>query len=308
VIGSGLVDRGGTALLYRGTALDDWTFVGQLLTGEPPAEGAVWECPELLDLGDKQLLHVSVGDRVVYFLGEANLSSPAFEVLDRGLLDHGDFYAPQSMRTSDDRILTWGWLPAARDVEAQWRAGWSGTLSLPRELGLVDGTLHQRPARELTALREDRLVDATHPLPAGGDVSVTPSSAAVELRLQAVRDPGAELDVVAMETPARTERTVLRWSDDRLVLDRSRSSRGAGTETPTLHAPLSTPTDDLSLRLFIDGSTIEVFAGQGDCLTGRIYPTRADATGLRLRARGGGVDVDVDAWTLGHAFPDAVAR
>ena len=74
------------------------------------------------------------------------------------MLDHGDFYAPQSMRTGDGRVLTWGWVVEARPPERQWDAGWSGALSIPRELSLSDaGGLIQRPARELEALRGDHV-------------------------------------------------------------------------------------------------------------------------------------------------------
>jgi beta-fructofuranosidase len=327
VIGSGLSAGGGTALLYRGESLDDWTFVGQLLTGESPAEGNVWECPELLELGERQLLHVSVGDRVVYFLGEADLSTPGFEVTDRGLLDHGNFYAPQSLRTDDGRVLTWGWLPPARDVHAQWDAGWSGTLSLPRELAFEEGRLRQRPAREVAARRETPLVDtggrggSPDPDPddgeggsegrpdgvrlaAGEAYTLDPPSNAYELRLRADREPGARLDVVTFETPARTERTTLTWTDERLVLDRSASSLDPRTDASDLAMPLTAADDHLSLRLFVDGSVLTAFAGAGDCLTGRVYPTRTDATGVRLLAREGAVAVDLEGWTLGRAFPD----
>jgi len=69
LVGTGLVDGGGAALLYTGETLTEWTYdEGPLLAGGPDA-GAVWECPELLDLGDRRLLHVSDYENVVYFLG-----------------------------------------------------------------------------------------------------------------------------------------------------------------------------------------------------------------------------------------------
>ncbi|MBO4249560.1 glycoside hydrolase family 32 protein, partial [Halomicrobium sp. IBSBa] len=140
--------------LYESSDLRNWEYQGPILTGDRDTAGTVWECPELLDFGDRQLLHISNYEDVVYFLG--TYEDGEFDADRRDKLDHGDFYAPQSMWTDDGRILTWGWLPEARDVSGQWNAGWSGAMSLPRELSLADdGGLCQRPAPELTELRGD---------------------------------------------------------------------------------------------------------------------------------------------------------
>ncbi|TKX52279.1 sucrose-6-phosphate hydrolase, partial [Halorubrum sp. SS7] len=107
---------------YASPDLREWEYRGPLLTGDD-GHGAVWECPELLDLGDRSLLHVSNYEDVVYFIG--GVDDGEFDVAHRGVLDHGDFYAPQSLRDGD-RYLTWGWLPETRGTAAQWDAGWSG--------------------------------------------------------------------------------------------------------------------------------------------------------------------------------------
>jgi beta-fructofuranosidase len=342
VIGSGIAGVGGTALLYRADGLDDWSFVGPLLTGDWEGAGAVWECPELVDLGDAQLLHVSDDDRVVYFLGESDLETPGFEVRRRGLLDYGDFYAPQSMRTDDGRLLTWGWLPPARDTDAQWAAGWSGCLSLPRELDVVDGRLRQRPAAELADLRERRVAHGPVTLAAGEGSPVDCTGRACELRLDVEREPGATFDCHLLESPAGSERTTVRWTDDALVVDRSRSSLDHRTEGGEQRVPLDEGADDaggpaagpvdprsvasdggpdenrdrdralasgrdldrLSLRILVDGSVVETFVDEHAAVTSRVYPTRADAEGVTLAARDGEVRVTgLDVWELSSTFP-----
>ena len=327
LIGSGVADVGGAALLYRGDRLDEWEYVGPLLVGEWEGAGPVWECPELLDLGGKRLLHVSNYSDVQYFLGSADLTEPGFAVEEHGLLDYGDFYAPQTMIDAEDRRLLWAWVPEARGVEAQWHAGWSGLLTLPRVIDLDDdGHLRQRPAPELRALR-DECVPATADLAAGERVSLPLSGNAYELDLTLRADPGATLELVLFESPARTERTVVRWTGDEVVVDRSRSSHGHAAEEGEQRMPLGsngereavdghayvadgggefedweTGTRELSLRAFVDGSVLELFANESRCLTSRVYPTREDADGVALRARGGSVTVDGDAWELDGAF------
>jgi beta-fructofuranosidase len=320
LIGSGVTDVGGTALLYRGTRLDEWEYVGPLLTGDWEGAGPVWECPELLDFGEKQLLHVSNYASVHYFVGEADLSTPAFTVESEGRLDYGDFYAPQTMTDETGRRLMWAWVPEARGVEPQWAAGWSGLMTLPRVVDLDgDDRLRQRPAPELESLRGEG-VSETGELSPDERTTLPLSGNAYELDLTLRRTPGATLELVLFESPARTERTVVRWDGDELVVDRSQSSHGHGAEEGEQRLPLARATDDavdehahvtdggsrpgdeLSLRAFVDGSVVELFVDGSRCLTSRVYPTRRDAEGVSLVARDGTVSVDVDAWELDAAF------
>jgi beta-fructofuranosidase len=329
VIGSGVTDVGGTALLYRGETLDEWEYVGPLLTGDWEGSGAVWECPELLRFGEYDLLHVSNYEDTEYFVGTADLVSPNFRVESHDKLDYGDFYAPQSLATDDGRTLLFGWLPEARSTRAQWEAGWSGCLSLPRELDVTDdGRLRQRPAQEVAALRGEQVVGSESP--GRGDSAGSSEPSGVDLTLAAGEHhrlplvgnsyelagemdlaPGATLTLSLFESPAGTERTRLRYDGTELVVDRSESTSGKARDGDTRADGATTddrrlPIDDgpLSFRLFADGSILELFADEARCLTSRVYPTREDADGVGLRATGGDVTVrNLQAWHLDGTFP-----
>jgi beta-fructofuranosidase len=307
LVGTGLADGGGAALLYTGETLTEWTYEGPLIAGGPDA-GAVWECPELLDLGDRRLLHVSDYENVVYFLGD--VEDGEFVVESEGLLDHGDFYAPQSLTDAGDggdRTLTWGWLPEARDVEAQWDAGWSGALSLPRviETG-PDGGIRQRPADEVAALRTDRLAaDATVELAPGDRRRLDVSGAAVEIEAEIALDDAEAVELSVFETPDRAEHTPIRYErDGTLSVDRAPSSgdHQAFADTQSMAAP---PYDEpLSLRVFLDRSVVEIYANGRHCLTSRVYPTRGDAVGISAVAEGGRASIaSLSAWAMGEAMP-----
>ena len=327
VIGSGVTGVGGTALLYRGETLDEWEYVGPLLTGDWDGAGAVWECPELLRFGEYDLLHVSNYEHVEYFVGTADLVSPGFRVESHDRLDYGGFYAPQSLETDDGRTLLFGWLPEARSTSAQWEAGWSGSLSLPRELAMTDdGRLRQRPARELTALRGEQVVGggddraANGPaeaagtdltLSAGGHRRLPLAGNSYELAAEVELAPGATLVLSLFASPAGTERTTLRYDGTDLVVDRTESTNGttraggarvAGAATDEQRLPVDE--GSLSLRLFADGSILELFADEARCLTSRVYPTREDADGVTLHAVGGDVTLrNLRAWHLDGTFP-----
>jgi len=320
LIGSGVEGVGGTALLYRGDSLDDWEFVGPLLTGDWDGAGDMWECPELLDLGEKQLLHVSNYEVVQYYLGEADLDAPAFDVEREGLLDYGALYAPQSMTTSDGRILVWGWLVESRDADAQWEAGWSGALSLPRELSLGDdGRLRQRPAAEVERLREERVVEAAPTLSAGERRDLGVDSSTCELRADLSVAAGATVELAVRESPARSRRVPVRFDGETVEVDRRPSTDAPGVDTGIERMPVGDgggradgadgEADDangrnrVSLRLFVDGSVLELFVNERRALATRVYPDRTDARGVSVAAEGGEVAFDrLDAWTLGSAW------
>jgi beta-fructofuranosidase len=301
LIGSGVTDVGGTALLYESAnGVRDWTYRGPILTGDWPGAGTVWECPEVLFFEEWDLLHVSNGDSVDYFLGEMDVDAAAFRVERSGRLDYGDFYAPQSLEDGDGRTLTWGWIPETRDLSSQWDAGWSGMLSVPRVLD-VDrkGTLRQRPPRELRSLRGHHV--GYEDVPAGPNPTVLDvRGRSLELRLDVVLGDADAFALDVLESPDGSERTAVRWEGVDVVLDRQHSAEtghGTGAAADVLRMPV-TDDDPLSLHVLVDRSVVEVFADERRCLTGRVYPGEESA-GVSVRGIGGEATVErIDVWQL----------
>ncbi|HAM5141194.1 TPA: glycoside hydrolase family 32 protein, partial [Escherichia coli] len=144
--------------------------------------------------------------------------------------------------------------------------GWAGMLSLPRELSLVDGRVRMKPAAEVTALR-----GSYYPTPVrclnNQNVLVAANADAVEVQLAwDLSASTAEQFGIALGDGLRI------YVDDqagRLVVERRYPEYSLeGTRSIPL------PADSvLSLRIFIDRSSVEVFVNDGDaCLSSRIYP------------------------------------
>jgi len=302
LIGSGIQGRGGAVLLYTAETLQDWEYEGTFLVEDEPSSDAIWECPELLDLGEKQLLHVSNYEDVVYFVGE--VQDGRFQVDHRGVLDHGAFYAPQSMDLGD-RSVTIGWLPEARDGNAQWDAGWSGALSLPRELTLgPDGQLRQHVAKEVRQLRTSKLsvpeavtLDSdSHRFEVGGP----------QLELQFTLELGdaTACELAVLESSDQSERTLIRYTQDgELLVDRTTASHDEQSTTETQRMDVPHTEDGVSIRAFVDRSVIELYANERECLTSRLYPTDADASGLSFITHEGEASIrSVSVWELRDGF------
>jgi beta-fructofuranosidase len=183
-------------------------------------------------------------------------------------------------------------------------------LTVPRELSVEGGELRQRPARELRDLRGKHLREETVTLDPGASRTLDLSGNAYELAFEVSvgDDDGtgdgtdATFELGLFESPARNERTVVRYDGDEVVVDRSQSALDGVPDTDPQRMPVTDGT--LSLRAFVDGSVLELYANERRCLTSRVYPTRADADGVSLRAVGGTVELgSADAWELDATVP-----
>ncbi len=327
VTGSGIAGVGGTVLLNRSRDLVRWDYLGELFTGDvnsrdPIWTGPMWECPQFFALDGTHVLVISVWDSgtkyVAYYTGDYANYRFAPRTLAR--LDAGDsFYAPQAIADDQGRRVMWGWLRERRDRDAQTAAGWSGVMSLPRILTVApDGTLRYAPAPELETLRgahthipERDLLTETVVLP--GIVGEY-----TELRAEFGAGEAQSFGLLLRRSPDGAEETRLDYepTSGRLTLDRSRSGPAAANgsigATGAGSAAISTFVGDtlplaagepLVLRVFLDGSVIEVFANERLCISERIYPSRPDSTGVAVFAAGGDATLySLDCWQMGSIW------
>lgn len=285
-VGAGEVGVAPMVLLYRSNNLEDWTYVGPLVRGGDFATdlylGTLWECPQLIDLGEQHSLVFcpwidGVGFYPAYLTG--NYRNDRLEVHQSGILDVGNLYAPQAMQDPSGRWLLWGWLTEVRPQKEQLAAGWSGAMSLPRVLQLDDqGQLRQYPVPELKALRGNY---RTHENPGANRILAVGASQEVMVQAQ-----------TSCKVTLRSGSQVTRLHYDalnyRLILDRSASGPHP---LPPLMLQLN-PAELLQIHLFIDVSTLEIFV-QGQAISARIYPDQPDQ--LELRVTGAR---QVEVWTL----------
>jgi beta-fructofuranosidase len=310
IIGVGIRDVGGAALLYRSHDLLTWEYLHPLYVGDhrkrdPIWTGTFWECPDLFALGDRHVLLLSVWSDSITHYPIAYVGSYTHHRFtpDRVLrLDAGpSLYAPQSFCDEAGRRIVWGWLRESRSTEAQQAAGWSGVMALPRMLTpRDDGTIGQSPAPELQALRDQH----THlTIDVAGD-RILGEVAGDALELIALFEPGsAEMCGVSVRCSSDgSEATHVGYdrANGRLLIDTRQSS----LDHDTLHRDLYTedcsldPGESIQLHIFVDRSVIEVFANGRVAGAVRVYPTRSDSVGIRAWTQAGTARLTLDRWTL----------
>lgn len=304
VVGARVGDQG-QVRLYRSNDLRQWHDEGILDQAEEHM-GYMWECPDFFPLGDKYVLMFSPQGLVAEGYQNRNLFQSGYLVGDwrpgqRFVreshfreLDHGhDFYAPQSFTTPDGRRIIIGWLDMWQSPMPEQQDGWSGMLSLPRELTLSDDNrVLMRPAKEVETLRGSEL---SWPVSVLKDqqIMVLEKAAALEVSLHwdcansSAEQYGLSLgEGLRIYVDAQMQRLVVERHYPQYALCGTRS-------VPIDLRQL------LKLRLFFDSSSVEVFVNEGQaCLSSRIYPDD-DHREIALFAWGGTAELtQASSWQL----------
>ncbi|MCC7491326.1 MAG: glycoside hydrolase family 32 protein [Fimbriimonadaceae bacterium] len=304
---------GQPATVFAARELDQWQYVGPLLTTEA-AEVDDFEdlsCPDLFQLGDRHvLLAISHARGCRAYVGDWIDDAFVPRAHHRMNWPGGVCFAPESLQDPTGRRIFWAWVLEQRPPD---EALWGGTLSLPRVLELGPGdTLRISPAVELQQLRRwidaqgDRVAVGATPLPrVRGDslelsLRYRPHGAGrYGLRLRATPDGAEQTDLwydhAAGTLTCDVARASLAASPYRTFVMREQDNHPVTAQV----APFKlAPGEELTLRVFLDRSLLEVFANHRQCLTQRLYPTRPDALEVALLAEQSEVSVDWTAWEM----------
>jgi len=197
--------------------------------------------------------------------------------------------APTVGRADDGRLRAIGIVDERRTPSGQLRAGWAHTFSLPRLWTLMpdERTLGQAPAPELRALRGEVLRPDTR-LALGEQASVLSIGLrSYELQIDLEEGASAPLAIDVMASEDGQELTRLRFDpvQGSVAIDKSHSSLSGEDEGPKqlqgrydrdAFGPMRT------LRVFVDGSVIDVFVNDAAAYAVRSYPTLPGSTQVRL--------------------------
>lgn len=302
-------------LFYRSRNLLDWAYLSEF--GPANAVGGVWECPDLFPLAvdgnpanTKWVLVVNLnpggvagGSGGQYFIGDFDgatftpdsLAEPGGDLRRYQWLDWGrDYYAAVSFSDAPhNRRLMIGWMNNWDYAALIPTSPWCGAMSLPREVRLatVDGVvrlLHEvatepAPAGPRYDVGPLPITEGIHPLPpeAHGSVQL----------IEAEFEPGdaAEFGLVVRGGDGEGTRVGYRADAGELVVDRRASGElafqdlFASCET----APVTLRDGRLRLRIYVDRSSVEVFAQDGlVSITDQIFPNKSSRA-VSLYARGG---------------------
>ncbi len=299
--------------LYGSTNLTAWTHLSDIGPSES-LRGGVLECPDLFEVpvaNEPGVTHWVLkvdtnpggrygGSGARYLIGD--FDGVRFTPLTGGFqwVDYGaDFYAAASfanMPSAGSRRHVWlAWMNNWAYAGVLPTGSWRGAMTVPRDLGLLRVSqgyvLTQRPAPELAALRESPRVELGEGLIAA-DCTFLEEAAGDALEIELAFEPGTAREVGLRIRRGPSEETQIGYDAVRgtVFVDRSATGYSLLREAlpPRHEAPLPPdPTGQISLTVFVDRSSVEVFSGDGRVALTDVLLASKDSRGTQLYAEGG---------------------
>src|SRR5208337_2699862 len=311
------------ALFFSSFDLKHWTKLSEF--GPAGDDAGQWECPDLLELpveGTKETRWVLIinrnpgapagGTGVRYLMGQ--FDGTAFteqeSVGQKLWADYGkDFYATNSfndMPSSDGRKIWMGWTSNWLYAKDEPTVLWRGAQSIPRTLTLrrtaAGAILIQTPVRELQSLRGQPFQLRNVSLQEANRKIAEAAAKGETYEIEAEFEPQKAEEIGFRLRKGDTAETLIGVipSTNILFVDRTHSGKVSFSQDfPGRYSTTLQSTKRIKLHIFVDRSSTEVFANDGErVMTDRIYPP-PDSNGIELYSRGsGGKVVSLQVWQL----------
>lgn len=307
-------------LIFTSPDMREWTLQSSFGKGLGAQDG-VWECPDLFELPvndtdrKKWVLLCNInpggpfgGSGIQYFIGDFDgkifiADTDASGKVPTKWLDYGkDNYA----------IVSWSDAPDNRRTAIGWMSNWQyaaevptrqfrSANTLPREISLftgADGQIYaaSTPSPELTALRGKETVNVkSFNVNKKGKTILLPSDNDGVCEILMNIDPGKVGSLSLTFSNDKGEKSVLTYAPNYETLSFDRRESGIVDFSQDFPAVTVTPTfnggQTLPLRIFIDRSSVEIFANEGKgVMTNLIFPT-TPYTKLTINTDGGNAKV-----------------
>ena len=278
---------------YGSTDLKSWRHLSTFfmpLAGRPNLQ---WECPDLIPLNlnsqssnlnsQKWVLLVSVnpggpilGSGTMYFTGQFDGTTFTADDGDYPLwLDYGmDNYVGVTWSNTGNRKVMIGWMnnwQYAGDVPC---SPWRSAMTLPRELTLTE--YDGKPLLCSTVISEiDQIADAWQPVNFNSQTSNLNSTDAYQLRIKLSLDKNSTITL----SNTNDERFTIDINAAARTLTAHRTAQSGKTSfngtfsIPSMQAPLNVTGNSVTLDLFVDQSSVEIFTQEGTMsMTNLVFP------------------------------------
>ena len=264
---------------YGSTDLKSWQHLSTFfvpLKGRPSLQ---WECPDLIQVGNKWVLLVSVnpggplvGSGMMYFTGQFDGTTFTADEADYPLwLDYGmDNYAGVTWSNTGDRHIMIGWMNNWSYSGAVPCSPWRSAMTLPRELSLIE--YGGKPLLCSTVVKEiDKIAGQWQNAGATFD-----AGQAYQLRLTIALDRSTSVTL----SNDQGEQFSFDISASARTLTAHRTATSGKTSfngtfsIPSMNAPLCVEGNTVTLDVFVDQSSVEIFTRQGTLsMTNLVFPS-----------------------------------
>jgi fructan beta-fructosidase len=295
-----ILATGQSVTIYTSPNLKEWEFASEFGNKAGSHDG-FWECPDLFQLpvdhdenNQRWVMVVSIGDtgefiegsRTQYFIGDFDGTTFVNHHDDETILwlDYGrDNYAGVSwsdIPDGDGRRIYIGWMSNWRYANQVPSKEWRGAMTLPRELSLSsskDGIrIIQKPVSEISRLRKNSRFQHNITIEDRNPVCLALNNQLMEINLEIEKIDASKFDMVLQNSKAEETTISFDVEKETLVVDRTKSGEHSfSTSFPIIQeAPLKLKGNQIKIQMFIDASSIEVFANDGEiAITSLLFPS-----------------------------------
>jgi len=305
---------GDTQNLFRSRDFSAWEYMHRFYVSERRWTDAKDDCscPDFFELGTRRmLLHFChqrpSGSR--YYLGRFEDDQFYPETFDRINWLGGNIHAPRTMLDDKGRRILFANLNEGRSMSVCQESGWYGAMSLPVVISLApDGdSICYEPVPELEALRQD--LEQLQDVEVEADTEIPVPQVrgdSLELYLDMEARGATEFGLKVRCAPDGSEETLVSFAVEPSTVQIDyrkaslRNDLSYQEETRIQAAPFDFKQgDSVKLRVFLDHSVLEVFAGDQRYMAQRIYPTHPEAVEVKLFSRSGPTFVrSLSAWKM----------
>jgi len=281
---------------YSSTDLKSWTQESDF-GFELGGHGGVWECPDLVQMGDKWVLLVSInpggpngGSATQYFVGDFDGKTFTPQDEETRWIDMGrDNYAGvtwSNVPEEDGRVLFLGWM-------SNWNYGqevptekWRSAMTVARTFELKDlagkKILASYPVKELEKLRgESSQISVS-----GADIVLMKDGfelADMELSLASEELLGS-FEMQFYNTQGDTLRFGYTTDSSRFYINRDEAGNNDFSDTfnGDQFAPFDLATKTISVRVLMDVGSVEIFVNEGELVMTSLFFPKEPFTNSRL--------------------------
>lgn len=297
VVGNRGKDNSGQILMYRSKNLEEWEYVG-ILDQCNNRYGKMWECPDFFELDGQHILIVSpqemqaeeyrfhAGDGTIYISGEYDKDSHNFIEKEIQTLDHGlDFYAPQTMLTSDHRRILIAWMQSWSYTMFGIEDGFSGMMTLPRELTIKDGILYQSPVSELEHYRTNKVTITQYEAKEEYEILPKLQGRIMDMEVMVSGESYSEFHMkIAADDTFFTE-LIYDKTKNRFIFSRFHSHLREDIPNER-KVDLMGDQETLKMRIIMDRYSVEIFFNDGEQVFTSLIKTPIDIDGVYIKTIG----------------------
>ncbi len=313
LIGGGVKGTGGNVLYYSSTNFKNWAYGGVAFSGQASQdEGQFWEVPILFEFpnGKEMLLVQKTPDstpaRTFYWIGqfENSVFTPDFTE-PKNLEVVNGFLSPTVTTDTSGLITAIGIIPDEVKGEFQMQQGWANLFSVPQvwTLGANDDILI-KPHPNLNNLRGTKTsFNGLNVTDGGSNYLNNYNSRHFEMEATINTGSADQVGFILGKTPGNEEyyRVYYDMSAQEWVVDASNSSLSTQVRKDIRKGSYTiTPGNTIDVRVFVDGSVLEVFVDNKSHFTGRFFPTFANATGVDVFATGESATIDAKIYEINN--------